>query len=176
MDTNSYIQEQEIILRAVEPSDLDFLYLAENDRQAWSNAATVAPMSRMLLQHYIEQYTADIYSDRQLRLIAIHSSTGERLGIVDLYDFDPRNSRSGVGIYIVPAARCKGYGKLSLLALCHYAQTFLGIHNLYAVIAEDNAASIALFQSCHFTTIASLPHWIKTNNGFTCAIMMQRIK
>ena len=63
------LQEQEIALRAVEPSDLDFIFWAENDTQAWSASATVAPMSRFMIQQYIDSYRADLYQDRQLRLI-----------------------------------------------------------------------------------------------------------
>ena len=165
-----------IELRAVEPADLDFLYLAENDAQAWSNAATVAPMSRLLLQQYIEQYQADIYSDRQLRLIATHPSCNEPIGIADLYDFDPRNSRAGVGIYITPALRNQGWGAQLLTALCHYAQSFLGIHQLYAIIAADNEPSRRVFERCAFTHVATLPQWMKRGNSYADAIMVQRIE
>ena len=167
---------QEITLRAVEPTDLDFLYIAENDTRAWSASATVAPWSRLLLQQYIENYRADIYSDRQLRLIAIDAAQ-RAIGIVDLYDFDPRNSRAGVGIYIAPSMRSKGYGQEALKALCFYAQMHLNINNLYAFIAEDNEASRRLFSRCGFTHTATLPHWIKSAQGTTsAAIVMQRVK
>lgn len=173
---NNNIRQDNIELRAVEPNDLDFIYLAENDAQAWNASATVAPMSRFMIQQYIESYRADIYTDRQLRLIAIDTTTGERIGIADLYDFDPRNGRAGVGIYIDPAIRNKGYGRKVLDLLCHYAQEFVGIHNLYATIPTDNAPSRIIFAQCHFTETATLPHWIKTPQGYTSAVMVMRIK
>lgn len=169
------ILKPHINLRAVEPADLDFLYLAENDAQAWSNAATVAPMSRLLLQQYIENYTADIYSDRQLRLIATHPTTGQPIGIADLYNFDPRNSRAGVGIYIDPSFRGNGWGKKLLEALCNYAQSFLGLHQLFAIISTENTPSIHIFESCQFAHSGTLPHWIKTPQGYTDAVIMHRI-
>ncbi len=164
-----------ITLRAIEASDVDFVYLAENDAQAWSVAATVAPMSRMLIQQYVEQYTADIYRDRQLRLIVTHCDTGERIGIVDLYDYDPRNSRAGVGIYIVPAYRAQGLGVRSLSVMCQYAQEFLAIHNLYAVVAEDNVASLKIFGKCRFVEVATLSEWVRTAQGYKSAVLLQRI-
>lgn len=167
--------DDSIILRAVEPADLDFLYLAENDTQAWNVASTTAPMSRLLLQQYIEQYTADLYRDRQLRLIATDSAHN-RIGIVDLYDYDVRNSRAGVGIYITPSLRSQGYGTKVLDTLCHYAQSFLDIHNLYAFIGEDNIASQHIFTHCGFTHTATLPHWTKTPQGYLATLIMQRVK
>ena len=67
-----FLEEQDIVLRAVEPADLDFMYIAENDTNAWNASATIAPMSRYMIQQYIDMYRADIYQDRQLRLIASH--------------------------------------------------------------------------------------------------------
>ena len=123
--SQNILKEGDILLRAVEPTDLDFIFLAENDSQSWKASSTVAPMSRYMIQQYVESYQADIYQDRQLRLIATHIDTGERIGIADLYEFDPRNSRAGVGIYIVASHRSQGYGTSTLRALCHYAQDFV---------------------------------------------------
>ena len=173
--STSILQEKEITLRAVEPNDLDFIFLAENDSRSWKASSTVAPMSRYMIQQYINAYRADIYQDRQLRLIATHAHTGQRIGIVDLYDYDPRNSRAGVGIYIIATHRSQGYGTSALEALCRYAQDFLGIHSLYATIAEDNRASLQLFARCDFIQTGSLRQWIKTSQGYASAIMMQRI-
>ena len=173
--STSILEEKEITLRAVEPTDLDFIFLAENDSRSWRASSTVAPMSRYMIQQYIDTYRADIYQDRQLRLIATHAHTGQRIGIVDLYDYDPRNSRAGVGIYITAAYRSQGYGTSALEALCRYAQDFLSIHMLYATIASDNLSSIHIFSRCQFIQTATLPHWIKTAQGYASAIMMQRI-
>lgn len=176
MSQQSHTTPAPITLRAVEPADLDFLYLAENDSSAWSVASTTAPMSRLMLQEYIEQYSADLYRDKQLRLIAQESATGKVIGIVDLYDYDPRNSRAAVGIYIAPQLRSQGYGKQALDALCSYAQEFVGIHTLYAFIAQYNIASRHIFAHCLFVETATLPQWIKTPQGYTSAIIVQRIR
>ena len=170
-----FLEEQDIVLRAVEPADLDFMYIAENDTNAWNASATIAPMSRYMIQQYIDMYRADIYQDRQLRLIASHKHTQDHIGIADLYDYDARNHRAGVGIYIAPSLRSQGYGRKMLNALCRYAQEFVGIHTLYALIATDNLPSLHTFSNCGFVKTAALPHWIKTPQGYIPAIMMQRI-
>ena len=102
MPTSRYLQREHITLRAVEPEGLDYLYLRENDSSVWHEGATVAPYSRALLHQYIEQYTADIYRDRQLRLIITLNTSGMRIGIADLYEYAPTHNRAGVGLYIDP--------------------------------------------------------------------------
>lgn len=58
-----------VILRAVEPEDLDFMYIIENDRDIWKVGNTNMPYSRFALHEYIANSTGDIYVDKQLRLI-----------------------------------------------------------------------------------------------------------
>lgn len=65
----NYLTGKQIELRAVEPEDLDALYRWENDSSLWIYGSTVSPFSRYLLKQYIENYTADITRDKQLRLI-----------------------------------------------------------------------------------------------------------
>ncbi len=170
-----YLQGDTVLLRAVEPEDLDFLYLCDNDASVWHDGATVAPYSRALLHEYIHQYTADIYRDRQLRLVITLAQTGERIGIADLYDYEPRHNRAGVGIYIIPAMRRHHLGCDALSALCRYAFRFLHLHQLYAMTRVDNAASRALFARCGFVQIATLPQWVYGEQGYTDVAMLQRI-
>ncbi len=175
MLTSDYLQGHRITLRAVEPNDLDYLYQRENRSSVWHDGATIAPYSRQLLLEYIEQYTTDIYRDRQLRLIITLTDSNRTIGIADLYDFDPRNSSAGIGIYIDDAYRCKGYGKETLQAICRYAFQFLKLHQLYAFIRTTNQPSRALFATCGFTHSATLSSWLLTPKGYTDVLIMQQI-
>lgn len=175
MLTSGYLQGTRITLRAIEPTDIDYLYQRENSSSVWHDGATIAPYSRQLLLEYIEQYTADIYRDRQLRLIITLTDCNRTIGIADLYDFDPRNSRAGIGIYIDHAYRCKGYGKETLHTISQYAFRFLGLHQLYAFIRTTNQPSQALFAACGFTHSATLPSWLLTPQGYTDVLVMQQI-
>jgi diamine N-acetyltransferase len=58
-----------ISLRAVEPSDLELLYLWENNPLVWHLSNTTAPFSKHILKEYIENAKHDIYVTKQLRLI-----------------------------------------------------------------------------------------------------------
>ena len=96
-----------LTLRKIEPSDLPFLYQWENDATMWADSDTHNPLSRHDLHQYIENTTGDIYRDGQLRLI-IESSEAGIMGSIDLFDFDARNRKAAIGMYIAPEARGKG--------------------------------------------------------------------
>ena len=76
-----------IHLRKIEPTDLPFLYLWENDTNVWKDGDTHNPLSQQDLRNYIASTTGDIYQDGQLSLI-IESETKDTLGCIDLYNLD----------------------------------------------------------------------------------------
>ena len=63
------LHSQRLHLRALEPSDADFMYEVENDAQAWRYSDTIAPLSRKILRDYALTYDADPFTAGQLRLI-----------------------------------------------------------------------------------------------------------
>ena len=87
--------EKIVRLRAIEPEDLELLYLIENDIQLWNVGVSNVPYSRYVLHDYIANTASDIYTDKQLRLI-VENHGGEVVGIADLVNFDPRNLRAEV--------------------------------------------------------------------------------
>lgn len=89
-----------IRLRALEPEDLECLYKWENDMDLWEVSDTLTPFSLFTLKKYIETCHLDIYTTKQLRLMIERVDTNERIGLVDLYDFDPYHQRAGIGIMI----------------------------------------------------------------------------
>ena len=152
-----------IHLRKLEPSDLPFLYQWENDASAWADGSNHNPLSQQDLRAYIESTTGDIYRDGQLRLIIEERSTlnlqPSTLGCIDLFDFDPRNRRAALGMYIAPEYRGKGVGKEALRLLEDYAFGHLNMRVLYAVIATQNTACTALYRNAGYTQSSILPGW-----------------
>ncbi len=145
-------------LRKIEPSDLPFLYQWENDAASWADGANHNPLSRQDLRDYIASTTGDIYRDGQLRLI-IESLNPATLGCVDLFDFDPRNRRAAIGMYIAPEYRGKGVGHEALKQLEDYAFGFLHLRCLYAVIATNNAPCSTLYSHAGYTPSSVLSAW-----------------
>lgn len=152
-----------IRLRKIEPSDLPFLYQWENDASVWADGSNHNPLSQQDLRAYIESTTGDIYRDGQLRLIIEERSTlnlqPSTLGCIDLFDFDPRNRRAALGMYVAPEYRGKGVGKEALRLLEDYAFGHLNMRVLYAVIATQNTACTALYRNAGYTQSSILPGW-----------------
>ncbi len=164
-----------IELRALEPYDLDLIYRWENDTDLWDAGPAIAPFSRDLLARYIESYVADIYVDKQLRLMVTVSSTGETVGTVDLTDFDPVHRRAAVGILIDSRWARRSYGTRALGIICSYAFERLGLHQLWATVGADNEASIRLFEKCGFRHYGRLRSWLRRSTGYVDAYLMQRL-
>ena len=153
-----------IRLRKLEPSDLPFLYQWENDASAWADGTNHNPLSQQDLRDYIASTTGDIYKDGQLRLIIEKNSDlsdqpSETLGCIDLFDFDPRNRRAALGMYIAPEHRGKGVGKEAVRLIDEYAFGFLHLRVLYAVIATNNIACTTLYRNAGYTESSVLPGW-----------------
>ncbi len=146
-----------IRLRKIEPTDLPYLYRWENDASVWADGANHNPLSQQDLRAYIESTTGDIYRDGQLRLII--EEDGVTTGCIDLFDFDPRNRRAAIGMYIAPEYRGKGIGREAVRLLEQYAFGHLNLRVLYAVIATNNTACTTLYRNAGYTGSSPLSHW-----------------
>ncbi len=170
------LKGKNISLRALEKSDLDFLYRLENDTEIWEVSGTITPYSRGVLKLYLEYSHRDIYEVKQLRL-AICNKKNVAIGLIDLYDFDPKNKKAGLGVIVADKKdRNKGIGREAITLLCEYAFSTLGLHQIYANILQDNEASIKLFQNMGFEKIGVKKDWIFTNNRFKNELLFQKIR
>jgi len=159
-----------VILRALEPADLEILYDWENDREIWRVSNTLVPFSRYILQKYIENSHLDIYETKQLRLMIDLVDSNEKqitIGAVDLFDFDPYHMRAGIGILIgEKKLRNKGLAIASLSEIIKYSFEILQLHQLYANITIDNKISQHIFQKAGFTFTGIKKDWIKIPGGY----------
>ncbi len=169
---------KKIILRAPEPSDIDFLYGWENDRSIWHVSNTNAPYSRFAIEQYVMNAQLDIYSTRQLRfMIEISGRTDEKsiIGTIDLYDFEPAHRRAGVGVLIINKERGKGYASEALELLIDYAFNTLNLHQLFCHITASNIISLNLFAKHHFEIIGLKKEWLLIDQKWEDEYILQRI-
>jgi diamine N-acetyltransferase len=171
------LQGNTIHLRALEPEDLEFVYAIENDENIWEVSNTQTPYSKFLIRQYLENAHQDIYEAKQLRLAICKNKTDEAIGLIDLFDFDPKNHRAGVGIIIQNEIdRASGFGKEALGMVIEYAFQQLQLHQLFANIGTENTASLALFTTFGFDKIGVKKDWNFTNNRFHDEALFQLIK
>lgn len=168
------LTSENISLRALEPSDLELLYYWENNPKVWEVSHTLAPFSKFVLTQYLESQHLDIYASKQLRLVIIDKNKVP-VGLIDLFDFEPKHKRAGIGILIDVAARGKGYAKEALIVMQDYCFNHLDLFQIYANIGCENKPSLTLFESLGFEKIGVKKGWIKTPNGFEDEVLYQKL-
>jgi len=161
------LKGKKIQLRALELTDLDFLYELENDESVWEVSNTINPYSRYILKKYLENSHKDIFEVKQLRLVISTLTNEKAIGCIDLYDFDPKNQRVGMGLVISNAnEKRKGFGFEAIQLLCDYSFEALGVHQVYAAISEGNIASIKLFEKLGFVKTGIKKDWNKSQGNY----------
>lgn len=159
------LHSKRLHLRALEPSDADFMYEVENDAQAWRYSDTIAPLSRKILRDYALTYDADPFTAGQLRLIITEQGNSNPVGIIDLYDISQRHQRAFIGIYICKDYRGKGYGEETLNLIEDYAHNCLHLHQLGAKVEESHTSAEKLFQKHGYEMKGNLDDWLSTPDG-----------
>lgn len=165
-----------IRLTALEPEDLELLYMIENEPRQWNVSGVNVPYSRYSLHDYIANQSNDIYADRQVRLVirvgdeACKQSDMKAIGLADLFNFSPEHMRAEVGMAVIAEECGRGYGKAALNMLCDYALNVLHLHTVYAIVPCDNVASVAMMRSCDFKEEVILKQWLRDGDGWKDAI------
>ena len=176
------LKSDNIILRALEPADLDILFEWENDTSIWMVSGTLQPFSRFVLEQYLASAHLDIYAHKQLRLVIDLMDDDEDsdetipIGCIDLFDFDPKNRRAGIGILIGDKdMRGNGYGAEALTLLINYAFKTLDLHQLFCTITPDNEPSLHLFKKLGFEVTGLKQDWIFYNGKWHDEYTLQLI-
>lgn len=171
------LQGENIHLRALEPKDLEFVYAIENDEEIWEVSNTQTPYSKFLIKQYLENAHQDIYEAKQLRLVICKSNDLSAVGLIDLFDYDPRNNRAGIGILIKgERVRNQGVGSQALELLIKYGFEKLNLNQFYANIGTENHASIKLFTKFGFQEIGTKKQWNLVNGNYKDETLFQLIK
>ncbi len=166
-----------IKLRALEPKDIDFLYDLENDMSLWHLSHTQQFFSKHLLKQYIANADKDIYEAKQLRLAICNIKNNALIGFIDLFDFDPKNRRAGVGIIIKKQKeRNQGYGEAALQLIIDFAFNILHLHQIYANISADNLPSLQLFEKLGFELVGKKKEWNYDGENYKDEFLYQKIK
>jgi diamine N-acetyltransferase len=165
-----------LLLRALEPEDLDTLYRWENDTELWRVGSTLAPYSKFALREYLaKQQQQDIFQTGQLRLMIIEKPSTTPIGTIDLYDFDPLNGRAGIGILLDMPFRRQGFGHQALQLMADYAFEILHLQQLYAHVPLTNQPSFLMLQRAGYEQSGLLKNWLKTPSGYADVAVMQHL-
>ena len=171
------LQGENIFLRALEPEDLELLFSIENNSEFWEVSTTTTPYSRFILKQYLENSHRDIYEVKQLRLVICRTKDEKPIGLIDLFDFEPKHKRAAIGILIEDKKdRGKGFGADALNVLCSFCFSQLDLHQVYASVGVENRASQRLFEKAGFSLVGIRKDWTLVNGQFRDELLYQLIK
>lgn len=165
------LKGKNIQIRALEPTDLDWLFELENDEGIWEISNTLQPFSKDILKKYLKNAHQDIFTAKQLRLVICHNE--KPMGLIDLFNFDPHNHRAGLGILLLSEYQSKGFASEAMQLVIKYAFIHLQIHQLYANISIENTKSITLFQKVGFEIIGNKKEWIYYKGQYKDELLLQ---
>lgn len=169
----TFLEKNNIRLRALEPEDLNWLFAIENNEAFWEISNTIQPFSKNLLARYIENANQDFYSAKQLRLVILYKENP--VGLLDLFDYEPQHHHAGIGILVLPEFQSKGIASTAVEIGVNYGFTVLQLHQIYANITADNEQSVALFKKQNFQLIGRKKDWIYTQGTYKDELLFQLI-
>ncbi len=172
-----FLKGQHIYLRALEPEDTHILYEWENDTAIWRVSNTQTPYSKFVLEQFLANQHNDIYTNKQLRLIACEYTSHVPVGAIDLFDFEPFHQRVGVGILIAEPYRKNGYALEVLQLLKDYAFNTLLLKQLFCNVGTQNEPSVKLFEKAGFKKCGLKENWNRLEDGaYEDEWMMQLVR
>lgn len=164
-----------IELRVPEPGDVDSILLWENDTNLWHVSDTLVPLSRHLMEQFVNS-NHDLFAHRQLRFVIHSKADGKPVGLVDLFEYEPIHQRVSIGILIDADYRNRHYAEQSIQLVERYCFETLLLHQLVCSVGKSNESSIALFEKCGFQRSGDLRDWKKTKSGWEDVYVFQKIK
>lgn len=159
------MQAENIYIRALEPEDLEFLYLNENSPESWQWGGQKNIFSKHDLVKFIESSHKDITITGQKKFVIALKNDDTRIGTVDLYEYDAVNRNVSLGlIFYDVVQRGNGYGFEVVELMKKFCFEQLAVHQIYCEVQISNNISVALFEKCGFVLCGEKKDWIQ-NNG-----------
>ena len=138
------IRGRNVILRAIEPDDLPFLADLADDPVVHAN---VVGWGWPVARHGQSGWLQATANDPKNRRLLVTDTEGSRLGMTGLWDIDLRNrsAQSAIKLHGPSLDGRKGVGTDALKTMMAVGFSELGLHRVWAVILDYNAASLALY-------------------------------
>lgn len=163
---------QQIVLRALEETDLERTHRWHNDPELYSRLVnpfrfvSKAPESEWLRRKIA-------YSATEINLAICLRANGEHIGNIYLREIDWVSRRASLGIFIgAHEHRGNGYGQEALRQLLAHAFTDLQLNRIYLEVLADNAPAIKLYERCGFCIEGRLRKHVFKNGSYKDVLIM----
>lgn len=145
-----FLNDGDLRLRPIEPSDADILYTLINDPEieskvvGWSGPVSLASQT---------DWIARVRPEEQRYVIEVE---GSPCGVVTANPIDLKNRSANLNIKLLPRHQGKRIGGRTIHLLTTYLFNELGMEIVTAGVLETNTPSQKLFESAGFTRDAVL--------------------
>ncbi len=138
--------QKDIILRALEKTDLDFVHKLNNNRTIMSYWFEEPYES---FNELSDLYHKHIHDNTERRFIA-EDGTSTSVGFVELLEINYIHRSCEFSIIISPSHQGKGFAKTLIKQALNYAFTILNLNKVYLQVAEHNLKAIHLYKDAGF--------------------------
>ncbi|PCJ27027.1 MAG: GNAT family N-acetyltransferase [Flavobacteriales bacterium] len=147
------LKSNNIFLRTLHSSDAEVMLKWENNPKNWEVSGTKEAFTKEEINAFVNG-VHDIKENQQIRYVICLNDTEKSIGTIDLFEYEAKNQKTGIGILIAETEyRKKGYASEALKLIIDYCRNELNAVNLFCNITKDNTTSIRLFEKCGFQFI-----------------------
>lgn len=124
----------DILLRVIEPADLEVLREARNDPSTWSNLTDISLITEAEQRRWYET----LEQRGRKYFMACEPKYQGPIGLVRMDEIDWTNRSIRVGCDVFPHLRGNGYGSATFAAILKYAFDYLNMHRVWLAVIETN--------------------------------------
>ena len=140
------LKSENIFLRKVQLTDVDFILSCENNTENWEISGTTKPFTKTEISQFVNG-NHNIIENEQIRYVICLNENKIPIGTIDLFELDIKSKTIGVGVLIAnKEQRQKGYASEALKLISDYCRNELNIVTIFCNIFKENKSSIRLFE------------------------------
>jgi UDP-4-amino-4,6-dideoxy-N-acetyl-beta-L-altrosamine N-acetyltransferase len=141
------LKGERVTLRAIEREDIPRFLRWLNDPEVTRYLTIFMPLSREEEERWFEQQLGD----RNRKVLAIETESGEHIGNISLEDIDWKNRRATLGIVIGEKERWgQGYGTDAIRTLLRFAFEELNLNRVQLDVFDFNERARRCYRRCGF--------------------------
>lgn len=161
------------LLRTPVIADAQFMLEIENDERYWHLSNNTSPFALEDLEEFVRTSTFNLLHDLQLRLVITEISSKEKVGLIDIFEYDPTHKRAGTGVFICDAFRGRGLAADALRVLVRYLFDVVQLRQIWSHVLTTNEASMKLYLAAGFEVTGIKKQWVLHNNAYHDEAILQ---
>ena len=167
------IQGEQVLLRALEPSDLPDYFRWLNDPEVVRNLVIYAPLAMPDEEAWYEAMRAD---DSQM-VFAIETETGQHIGNLGLMHINWKDRTAELGIVIGEKSQWgKGYGQDAIRTLLAFVFAEMNLNRIYLRVYAEHSIAINAYLKCGFVEEGCLRQDVYSEGKYHDMLVMGILK